>query len=69
MTHNYICKQFQELFPRESKFVEMWFPNGKHSIRVRLTTKQEFIFTYNDKANWRLETIDSYIEGMKKGLK
>lgn len=54
--------------PTEAKCVVQWFPNGLNSIRVRLTNKDEFIFTYNSDKNWCYETVDSYIVRMKGEL-
>lgn len=69
MAHQDVYKQFELYFPdygREK--IEVWFPNGRNSIRIRQTNKQEFIFTYNGKDDWRFETVKSFLNG-KKGVK
>ena len=68
MAHGDVSKWFELYFPNYAgENVEIWFPNGKNSIRVRQTNKQEFIFTYNGKDDWRFETAKSFIkEGKEK---
>ncbi len=68
MAHGDVYKWFELYFPNYAGGnVEIWFPNGKNSIRVRQTNKQEFIFTYNRKDDWRFETAKSFIkEGKEK---
>ena len=69
MVHQEVFKWFTLYFPDYAKErIECWFPNGKNSIRLRQTNKQEFIFTYNGKNNWRFETIKSFLD-RKKGAK
>lgn len=58
---------FKSYFPKLTDEVEIWFINGKNSIRVKMINLQELIFTYNSKYDWRLETIDSYIKRTKGG--
>ncbi len=66
MAHGDVYKWFELYFPQYAgENTEMWFPNGKNSIRVRQTNKQEFIFTYNGKDDWRFETVKSFIKGRK----
>ena len=68
MAHGDVYKWFELYFTNNAGGnVEIWFPNGKNSIRVRQTNKQEFIFTYNGKDDWRFETAKSFIkEGKEK---
>ena len=67
MVHEEVFKWFELYFPDYAKErVECWFPNGKNSIRLRQTNKQEFIFTYNGKNNWRFETLKSFLDGKKE---
>lgn len=49
--------------------VESWFQNGKNSIRIRQKNHQEFIFTFNNEGNWRFETVESFMNGLKGGKK
>lgn len=66
MAHGDVYKWFELYFPHYAGGnAEMWFPNGKNSIRVRQTNGQEFIFTYNGKNDWRFETVKSFIKGRK----
>lgn len=58
MVHSDILAKFLEMFfGTYSELIEVWFPSGRNTIRVRLTTKQELIFTYNDKKDWSLMTV------------
>lgn len=67
MTHVDIWKKFEQMFcPGER--VSCWFPNGKNSIRVRLAG-DDLIFTYQSKKVWKIETVDSYLEGVKVVVK
>ena len=68
MVHTDVYKWFALYFPDYAgDKVDKWFPNGKNSIRVRQTNGQEFIFTYNSKKDWRLETVNSFLSGAKGG--
>lgn len=70
MTHNDVYKWFELYFPAYSgDNVDVWFSNGKNSIRVRQTNGQEFIFTYNGKDDWKFETVKSFLNTMKGGRK
>ncbi len=63
MSHREVFSKFQSYFPDFSDDkIDIWFQNGKNSIRVRLTNQRELIFTYSSDANWRLQTINNYIE-------
>lgn len=46
--------------------IDVWFSNGYNSIRIRYRNKKEVIFTYMSDANWKLETLDMFIESIKK---
>lgn len=68
MNHGEIYKYFELYFPDFSgDKVDVWFQNGKNSIRVRQKNRQEFIFTYNGKDNWKFETVESFMVGLKGG--
>ena len=46
MSHSEIMKWFEYYFPDYSRNrVDVWFPNGRNSIRIRQKNGQEFIFT------------------------
>ena len=63
MTHKALFDIYKMLLGGFLGSVETWFPNGKNSIRVRLTTRQEVIFTYTNDKKWRIETIDMFLGG------
>lgn len=67
MSHEKLYTVFKKQFPHCSKWVEEWFPNGKDSIRIRVTDGSDLVFTYHNGINWRFETVDSFINGLKKG--
>lgn len=69
MSHHEVLNLFLSFFPREAMDMLTWFPNGKNSIRIRLNDGQDYVFTINNKKNWRFETIDSFIERSMKGGK
>lgn len=64
MTHNNVYDQFKITLPWFAKNVQEWFPNGKHSIRVRLMDGQEFIFIYDNKREWSFETMKMFMKRM-----
>ncbi|HKL79278.1 MAG TPA: methionyl-tRNA synthetase [Mobilitalea sp.] len=67
MSHNEVYKWFNLYFGQYSGInTELWFPNGKNSIRIRQTNKQEFVFTCNSPKDWKFETIKSYMNSIKK---
>lgn len=49
--------------------VEVYFPCGYNTIRVRLTNKTEYVFRYTSINNWSLETIDSHLMKMAEKRK
>lgn len=65
MVHKEVYKQFETHFPNYAKEVDVWFPSGKNTIRVRLKNRREFIFTYEGVNNMRFETLNGFIEKMK----
>lgn len=70
MTHNEVLKWFElsfDLFAGDP--VEVWFPNGKNSIRIRQKSGAEFIFTFNSHRDWKFETMDSFMKRKTKGGK
>ena len=41
-----------------AKFLEMFYSTYAEAVEVwRLNTKQELVFTYNDKKDWTLSTM------------
>lgn len=69
MVANLIFEIFMTLFPTFGEHATMWFPNGKNGIRVRIDDGHEFIFTYDGKDDWSLETIGRYVKKTKGGAK
>ena len=70
MTHKSVDQWFELYFPQYAgDKVDVWFQNGKNSIRIRQKNHQEFIFTFNDKDDWRFETVKSFINELKGGKK
>ena len=70
MSHKELYKLFELYFPDYAvDKVELWFPNGKNSIRVRQTNKQEFIFSYIDQKTWRFETVNNFLKNIRGGNK
>ncbi len=67
MIHTEVYKKFITMFPEVSEHLETWFPNGKNSIRVRVKSGSDFVFTYNDWTDWCYETVESYIKKMRGG--
>lgn len=60
MTNKKILDYFKQLFPQYADQMTGWSPNGKNTIKIRLNGRQDFMFTYISKNNWRFETAGSY---------
>ena len=70
MSHSEVLKRFEAYFPNLSgDAMDVWFANGKNSIRVRLRNRQEFIFTFHGDKDWKLETIESFMKTMRGARK
>lgn len=65
MSHNEVVKRFKQYFNIDEHNIECWFPNGKGSVRIRLIGHGDLIFTLYSKRNWRLETVDSWLDSVK----
>jgi len=66
MSHSEVMKWFEYYFPDYAgERIDVFFPNGRNSIRIRQKNGQEFIFTYHSQKEWKLETITSFLNGMK----
>lgn len=66
MTHRQVLEKFKEISHITDDSIDVWFQYGKNSIRVRLKDRTELIFTFSSQKSWRLETIDSYLEDLKR---
>lgn len=72
MTHNDVYKKFASFFPDYASDVDLWFPNGKNSVRIRSKGRAEFVkglpeyvFTYNGDFEWSFETIKNHLSRTK----
>lgn len=75
MTRVELLIMFQDIF-HITEEIEEWFPNGKNSISVRLKKTsllpfnvgkgEDLIFTAASRNEWRLETIDSWVNNIKE---
>lgn len=65
MLQKTVYERFTEYFPTFANEATAWFPNGRNSVRVRLLSKRDLVFTYNDISDWSLETVDSFVKRMK----
>lgn len=68
MIHIEVYNRFKKEEPLYAKRVVNWWPNGYNSIRVRLYTSEEFIFSIDSDNSVRLEDIDSFLIRLKGGL-
>ena len=66
MTHPEVYEDFKTYFPQYEKMTELWFPNGKNSIRARLNNGHELVFTYNGTKKWCFETVDHFLKRMER---
>lgn len=67
MSKKEVFNKFKLYFPKFADASEMWFPNGKNSVRVRLNNRKEIVFTFNSELDWRFETVESFMKSMVKG--
>ena len=69
MSHNDVLKYFKEISPLGDVRIETWYPNGKNSIRLRISEwNTELIFTYNSPRRWRIETVDFFVDNLKMDI-
>ena len=52
--------KFIQVFPQWEPQIVKWTPHKDGTLKVELTDKRFFIFTYWDDRTWRLETVRSY---------
>lgn len=62
MVHREIFNTFKKLMPIYGDKTVEWSPHGYNKIRVRLATKEDFIFTWFNDKSWRFETLKSYLK-------
>ena len=65
MTHLEIFRNFKNVYPIDNDAIDCWFPNGKNSIRIRSKVYGDFIFTYQSKKVWKIESVESYLDSIK----
>ena len=65
MTQQTVYQKYVMLFPQFAEHTKEWFPNGKNSVRVRQENGKDFVFTWNGKKEWKFETVDNFIKGMR----
>lgn len=49
--------RFKAVFPYWANEIVKWTPERNGCVKVELTGKRFFIFTYVDERTWRVETI------------
>lgn len=69
MSHKDVFNRFQKLFPQYRDSVELYFPNGVDSIRVRREFGPDIAFTILGKNDWRLETVSRTVGTSKKTMR
>lgn len=68
MIHTEVYKRFKKELPSYAKKVTEWWPNGHNSIRIRLYTDEEFVFSiYPDDKGFKFESMDSFLVRLKGG--
>lgn len=65
MLQEEVLKHFKRIFPPFSTQMTEWFPNGRNSVRVRVKSGSDFIFTYHSESDWCLETVDAFVKRLK----
>lgn len=66
MSHTEILRKFKEIFRIKDETIDTWYPNGKNSVRVKLITYEDLIFTFISEDDWRVETLKSFFISAKK---
>lgn len=73
MIHAKVFDMFKFIFPALANDDLVYYPSGKNKIRIKGVDsvrfiRQDVVFTYNSKNDWRLESVDSFINNtMMKG--
>lgn len=50
-------EKFKSAFPSWANDIVKWTPEKNGCIKVELTGKRFYVFTYVDERTWRLETV------------
>ena len=69
MLHTEVFDKFKEISHIKDESIECWFPNGRNSVRVRLRSRIELVLTYWSQLNWKLETLNSFVDDIYKTRK
>ena len=66
MLHSEVFEKYKSVFYRQVPSIDVWHPNGFNSIRIRLFSGDEYVFSYLGECNWRMETLESFMEYLSK---
>ena len=66
---DYLLDKFKEMFPVYGKLIEKYRLRGRNSIIVTLENHAEFIFSYYNADEWKLETFKHYVKEAKGDYK
>lgn len=58
MTHAEVLEKFKLISHTTDEQIVCWWPNGRNSIRVKLTSTLILVFTFFTDKRWSLETFD-----------
>lgn len=61
-----LLERFKEIAHVTDEDVDVYFPLGDAAIRVRLKNRKELVLTYTNGRRWRLETRESFINGVRR---
>ena len=64
MLHTEVFDKYKKVFYREVPNIDVWHPNGFNSIRIRLKTGEEYIFSFVNDRMWSMETLDNFIKSL-----
>lgn len=65
----YLLDKFKEMFPVYKNLVEKYRLHGRNSIIITLKNHAEFIFSYYNADEWKLETFKHYVKEAKGDYK
>lgn len=62
MLHTELFDIFKAITHIPDSNIDCWFPNGKRSVRVRITNGLELVLTFDNYKRWSIETKDFWLE-------
>ena len=68
MTHREIFEAFTKIFAISNNPVQKWWKKGNNTLRIRLKTGPDVIFTYLSPDEWKIETSFALTELLKNGI-